>query len=94
MTGFGHVPEHASLYCTNLRVPVSGDMVLPCISTTVPVFAIEPEANPVELYLQSLVKYSDLRTRIKQLCDHHAARLAEVVDTCRACFAVRWMRIN
>jgi glyoxylase-like metal-dependent hydrolase (beta-lactamase superfamily II) len=60
ITGFGHAPEHASLYCANLDLLVSGDMVLPRISTNVSVFAIEPEANPVQLYLDSLAKYAGL----------------------------------
>ncbi|HEX7635012.1 MAG TPA: MBL fold metallo-hydrolase [Noviherbaspirillum sp.] len=60
ITGFGHAPEHASLYCTDLNVLISGDMVLPRISTNVSVFAVEPEANPVQLYLDSLQKYAGL----------------------------------
>lgn len=60
ITGFGHAPEHASLYCASLKVLISGDMVLPRISTNVSVFAIEPEANPVQLYLDSLEKFADL----------------------------------
>ena len=35
ITGFGHSPEHASLYCAELNVLISGDMVLPRISTNV-----------------------------------------------------------
>jgi glyoxylase-like metal-dependent hydrolase (beta-lactamase superfamily II) len=99
ITGFGHAPEHAALYCSELNVLISGDMVLPRISTNVSVFAVEPEANPVQQYLDSLAKYNDLpddtlvlpshgkpfrglHTRIVQLRDHHAARLAEVIDAC------------
>jgi glyoxylase-like metal-dependent hydrolase (beta-lactamase superfamily II) len=60
ITGFGHSPEHASLYCANLDLLISGDMVLPRISTNVSVFAVEPESNPVQLYLDSLMKYRGL----------------------------------
>jgi glyoxylase-like metal-dependent hydrolase (beta-lactamase superfamily II) len=60
ITGFGHAPEHASLYCAGLKLLISGDMVLPRISTNVSVFAVEPEANPVQLYLDSLKKYAGL----------------------------------
>jgi len=60
ITGFGHSPEHASLYCADLNLLISGDMVLPRISTNVSVFAVEPEANPVQLYLDSLDKFRDL----------------------------------
>jgi len=60
MTGFGHSPEHASLYCEDLRLMISGDMVLPRISTNVSVIPIEPESNPVQLYLDSLARCLDL----------------------------------
>jgi len=99
ITGFGHSPEHASLYCAELNVLLSGDMVLPRISTNVSVFAVEPEGNPLQLYLDSLDKFAylpddvlvlpahgkpfrGLHTRIAQLRDHHAARLAEVLEAC------------
>ena len=60
ITGFGHSPEHAALYCAALGVLISGDMVLPRISTNVSVFAIEPEGNPLQLYLDSLARFEDL----------------------------------
>lgn len=60
ITGFGHSPEHASLYCAKLNLLIAGDMVLPRISTNVSVFAIEPESNPVQQFLDSLLKYKDL----------------------------------
>ena len=60
IAGFGHSPEHSSLYCEALGVLVSGDMVLPRISTNVSVFAVEPDGNPLQLYLDSLGKFADL----------------------------------
>jgi glyoxylase-like metal-dependent hydrolase (beta-lactamase superfamily II) len=70
ITGFGHAPEHAALYCAELNVLISGDMVLPRISTNVSVFAVEPEANPVQQYLDSLLKYNDLPTDTLVLPSH------------------------
>jgi glyoxylase-like metal-dependent hydrolase (beta-lactamase superfamily II) len=60
ITGFGHSPEHASLYSEELNVLISGDMVLPRISTNVSVFAVEPEGNPLQQYLDSLDKFGTL----------------------------------
>lgn len=60
ITGYGHAPEHVSLYCPDKRVLISGDMVLPRISTNVSVFSYEPLANPLPLYLQSLDAYKRL----------------------------------
>jgi glyoxylase-like metal-dependent hydrolase (beta-lactamase superfamily II) len=70
ITGFGHSPEHLALYCAELNVLISGDMVLPRISTNVSVFAIEPEGNPVQLYLDSLDKYGALPADIMVLPSH------------------------
>jgi glyoxylase-like metal-dependent hydrolase (beta-lactamase superfamily II) len=57
MIGFGHAPEHASLSCEQDRLLISGDMVLPRISTNVSVFDIEPDGNPLPRYLRSLDRY-------------------------------------
>ena len=55
IAGYGHAPEHISLHATEGGpVLISGDMLLPRISTNVSVFDIEPEANPLPLYLESL----------------------------------------
>ncbi len=60
ITGTGHSPEHAALYCSTLGILISGDMVLPRISTNTSVFAIEPEADAVGHYLASLEKFLPL----------------------------------
>src|SRR5450755_279707 len=52
--GYGHAPEHMALHCEALGLLISGDMVLPRISTNVSVIDIEPEANPLVLYLDSI----------------------------------------
>jgi glyoxylase-like metal-dependent hydrolase (beta-lactamase superfamily II) len=70
ITGFGHSPEHASLYCAKLNILVSGDMVLPRISTNVSVFAVEPDGNPLQLYLDSLGKFADLPDDVLVLPSH------------------------
>jgi len=60
IAGHGHAPEHISLYCPGLAMLISGDMVLPRISTNVSVIDIEPEANPLPLYLASLERLRSL----------------------------------
>jgi Zn-dependent hydrolases, including glyoxylases len=52
--GSGHSPEHASLYCKELGVCISGDMLLPRISTNVSVWPVEPEGDPLRRFLDSL----------------------------------------
>jgi len=70
ITGFGHSPEHVSLYSAALNLLVSGDMVLPRISTNVSVFAVEPEGNPLQLYLDSLGKFAGLPEDVLVLPSH------------------------
>jgi len=52
--GHGHAPEHMSLYCAELGVLISGDMLLPRISTNISVFAATPDADALGWYLESL----------------------------------------
>lgn len=54
--GNGHSPEHACLYCRELGLLISGDQVLPRISSNVSVFPTEPEADPLTDWLDSLAK--------------------------------------
>jgi glyoxylase-like metal-dependent hydrolase (beta-lactamase superfamily II) len=60
IAGYGHAPEHMSLYCADKKVLISGDMVLPRISTNISVFDYEPMGNPLPLYLNSLHAYEHL----------------------------------
>ena len=54
IAGYGHAPEHMALYCPALKLLISGDMVLPRISTNVSVIDLEPEADPLQLFLSSI----------------------------------------
>lgn len=58
--GYGHCPEHIALYCEALRVLISGDMLLPKISTNVNVWPIDPEFDAVGAFLDSLDEFADL----------------------------------
>jgi glyoxylase-like metal-dependent hydrolase (beta-lactamase superfamily II) len=57
--GTGHSPEHAALMCDAEHLLISGDMVLPRISTNVSVFDLEPEADPLTWYLDSLRRFEE-----------------------------------
>ncbi len=58
--GCGHSVEHASFYCESLKILIAGDMLLPSISTNVPVMAANPLGNPLKYYLESLQRYREL----------------------------------
>lgn len=61
IAGRGHAPEHIALHCAALGVLISGDMVLPRISSNVSVIDLEPEADALRWYLDSL---DTLRARV------------------------------
>jgi glyoxylase-like metal-dependent hydrolase (beta-lactamase superfamily II) len=60
ITVFGHAPEHAALWCASRNVLISGDQVLPRITTNVGVWGNQPEANPLAQFLGSLGRFSHL----------------------------------
>lgn len=60
IAGYGHSPEHAALYCESLKLLISGDMLLPRISTHVGIWTIEPEGNPLSQFLGSIRRFREL----------------------------------
>ncbi len=56
VVGNGHSPEHACLHCEELGLLISGDQVLPRISSNVSVFPTEPDADPLADWLGSLAR--------------------------------------
>ncbi len=60
ITGYGHAPEHAALFSCKHDVLISGDMVLPRITTNVSVFAATPRADSLSHYLESVARYGAL----------------------------------
>ena len=59
VVGTGHSPEHACLWCPELKLLISGDQVLPKISSNVSVFPTEPEADPLHGWLRSMERIRD-----------------------------------
>ncbi len=99
ISGFGHSPEHMALCSDDRQILISGDMLLPTISTNVSVYSQEPDGNALQWFLDSLDKMADLPdstlvlpshgrpfrgapARIAQLRQHHAERLAELLQAC------------
>lgn len=69
-TGFGHSPEHASLICESRGLMISGDMLLPKISTNVSVFSSEPDGNPLKQFLDSVRRMQSLPDSLRVLPSH------------------------
>ena len=86
IVGYGHAPEHAALYCEELGALISGDMILPRISTNVSVWPSEPNGDPLRQFLDSVARYATLPAPTLVLPSHglpfhglrtRAAQLAE-----------------
>lgn len=96
IVGLGHSPEHACLWCEDLRVLISGDQILPRISPNIAVWPHEPDANPLALYLESLGKFRGLPDDILVLPSHDrpfrglAWRLDELADHHRVRLKRTW----
>jgi glyoxylase-like metal-dependent hydrolase (beta-lactamase superfamily II) len=58
--GYGHSPEHAALYAAESSLLISGDMLLPKITTNVAVWPAEPDGNPLARFLRSLDAFEAL----------------------------------
>ena len=86
--GRGHAPEHACLWCAEKNLLISGDQILPRISSNVSLFPTEPEANPLQDWLDSCVRLkSVLPEDVLVLPSHNEPfrgahlRLQELIDT-------------
>ena len=71
ITGGGHSPEHASLYCADLNVLISGDQVLPRITTNISLWYTEPEGDPLGQFIASFEKFRDLPEDVLVLPSHN-----------------------
>ncbi|MGB0505213.1 MAG: MBL fold metallo-hydrolase [Pikeienuella sp.] len=54
--GDGHAPEHATFWCEDEDIVITGDQILPRISPNLGVYPTEPDADPVGEWLVSCEK--------------------------------------
>lgn len=71
VVGYGHAPEHACLYCEELNLLISGDQILPKITPHIGVYPAEPDANPLQEYLDSLATFRPLPANVLTLPAHN-----------------------
>jgi glyoxylase-like metal-dependent hydrolase (beta-lactamase superfamily II) len=60
VAGNGHSPEHICLHQSELDLLISGDQLLPRITSNVSVYPTEPKANPLQDWLDSLAHLATL----------------------------------
>ena len=70
ITGHGHSPEHASFYSASAGALISGDMLLPRISTNISVLAATPDDDPLSWFLDSLQRFTALPDETLVLPSH------------------------
>ena len=70
MMGHGHSPEHACLISDDDGLMISGDQVLPQISSNVSVHAMEPMADPLGGWLDSIDSLRSLSDKMLVLPAH------------------------
>ena len=68
--GQGHSPEHIALYSEKSSVLISGDMLLPRITTNISVFSSAPEEDELARYLASLAAWQSLPDSVLILPSH------------------------
>ena len=70
IAGHGHAPEHIALHSAKQGLLISGDMILPRISTNVSVYDLEPESDALSLFLDSIARYERLPAQTLVLPSH------------------------
>lgn len=56
----GHAEGHLSLYCAADNILISGDQVLPTITSNISLFEDDPELDPLQQYLDSMEDFRKL----------------------------------
>ena len=59
MTGSGHSPEHVSLFCADDKLLLSGDQIIPRITSNVSAMPAEPDANPLADWFAALSRFRE-----------------------------------
>lgn len=85
--GSGHAPEHICLFSPDKKLLISGDQVIPRISSIVSLFPTEPRANPLQDWIDSCARLKrDLPDDMLVLPAHNEpfyglhARLQALID--------------
>jgi len=90
--GGGHAPDHATFWSRDDALVLSGDQILPSISSNIGVYATEPEANPLADWLESCARFRDMATPEQLVLGGHKLpftgaplRLTQLIDNHHGC---------
>ena len=86
LIGRGHAPEMISFYCRERGLLISADQILQRISPNISVWPAEPDADPLNDYIESLGAFRDLPETTLVLPSHGQpfeglhARIDQLID--------------
>ena len=83
LVGRGHSPEHACLYSSSRGILISGDQVIPRITSNISVSSSEPEGNPLRDWFQSLERFLDVLPADTRVLPAHNAPFTGLHDRLR-----------
>ncbi len=78
--GSGHSPEHVCLWSKSLNIIISGDQILPTISSNISVHPAEPNANPLNNWLTSCQNYKSLLNNTTLVLPAHGMPFTKVIQ--------------
>ena len=84
ISGYGHAPEHISLYCEETKVLIGGDMMLPRISTNVSVYDQSPSPTRSSSFWIRSTSFGRLMRR-RSPCRRMASRSPASINAFNSC---------
>jgi len=78
--GSGHSPEHVCLWCKTLNIIISGDQILPTISSNISVYPKASHANPLNNWLISCKNYMSLLNSQTLVLPAHGKPFTGVIE--------------
>ncbi|MGF1455258.1 MAG: MBL fold metallo-hydrolase [Alphaproteobacteria bacterium] len=87
IAGGGHSPEHISLHCPELDLYISGDQVLPSISSNISVWPTEPLSDPLSDWLEACRRIPTLVPQTVLVCPAHQKAFHGLHERCAALVA-------
>lgn len=89
--GNGHAPEHATFWCREEPLVISGDQIIPGISSNLGVYPTEPDADPVGEWLEACLRFKEFAADQLVLPGHKlpftglSSRLDQLIENHHGC---------
>ena len=69
--GHGHAPSHATFWTLDDNLVLSGDQIIPAISSNIGVYPTEPDANPLADWMASCERFLPIATEDQLILPGH-----------------------